>query len=143
MPGAIAEISIYGKVLPLHKEGLKLLLENETSKSKWALSWAMIFVHSLVPVEIKWMHKGYSHQLVCINCNATRRGIWVDNAKNIPIFSTPKQKRYKLGLIANITIWEFERDLSSFLSEHCSMHRGTWWNPCLHINEYEAISQSI
>lgn len=34
MPGAIAEISIYGKVLPLHKEGLKLLLENETSKSK-------------------------------------------------------------------------------------------------------------
>lgn len=34
MPGALAEISIYGKVLPLHKEGLELLLENETTKSK-------------------------------------------------------------------------------------------------------------
>lgn len=34
MFGAMAEISIYGKVLSAHKEGLKLLLENETTKSK-------------------------------------------------------------------------------------------------------------
>ena len=61
MLSAMVEINIYGKVLSAHKEGLKLLLENEITKSKWELSWAMIFLHPLVCLEIKWVHKGYSH----------------------------------------------------------------------------------
>lgn len=138
MLGALA-ISIYGKVLSPQKEELKLLLENETTKSKWALSQAIVFVHTPVHLEIKRRRKGYSHQLLQLNWYTMSRRIWEDRAKNdCSLFSKQAEeiekgsdcKHHYLGTLCYLF------QLSQRIS---TIHSGLFWSPQLGAYSYPAI----